>query len=71
MDLAQAAEFQLRLRHRHSDGSWSELERRPDHDPASHDPERDWTSGLSLYVCKACDEEVLVDTSNEAGTSGR
>jgi len=71
MDLVQTAEYQIRLRHRHSDGSVGDFEPRPDHDPASHDPERDWTSGQSLYVCKACDEEVLVDTSNEGQTPAR
>ena len=45
------AEFALRLEHRHEDGSWARLEPRPSHhDPAEHDPERDWANGR-IYVC--------------------
>ena len=51
---------ELQLEHRHNDGSWGELEPRPSHhDPAAHDPERDWASG-TIYVCRTCDEEVRV-----------
>jgi hypothetical protein len=56
MDLSRYEE--LMLRHRHGDGSWGQLEARPDHhDPASHDDERDWDQGRH-YVCSTCDEEV-------------
>jgi hypothetical protein len=59
MDQMRFAE--LTLRHRHSDGSWSPLEPRPErHDPAELDPERDWPSG-QLYACPTCDEQVLVE----------
>ncbi len=50
--------LELQLQHRHSDGSWGEMER-SHHDPADHDPERDWANG-QLFVCKACGEEVVV-----------
>jgi hypothetical protein len=53
-------EAALRLEHRHNDGSWSTLEPRPSHhDPAEHDPERDWAHGR-IYVCSSCNEEVRV-----------
>ena len=55
-----SAEFLLRLEHRHSDGSWSELEARPSHhDPADLDPERGWANG-KIYACPVCDEQVRV-----------
>ena len=60
MDLGRTAELELRLQHRHSDGSWSPLEPRSPHDAASLDPERGWPNGR-LYVCKACDEQVIVE----------
>ena len=51
---------ELMLRHRHSDGSWSELEATAaNHDPAAHDPERAWDDSR-LFVCRACGEEVEV-----------
>jgi hypothetical protein len=60
MDIGRTAELTLRLQHRHSDGSWSPLEQRTPHDAASIDPERGWPAG-TIYVCKACQEEVLVE----------
>ena len=48
------------LEHRHSDGSWYELEPvRTHHDPAQHDPERDWDQGM-VFRCEACEEEVRI-----------
>ena len=67
MDLARSAEYGLRLRHRHNDGTWSDLEPMHDHDPAERDPERGWATG-TLYVCKACDEQVMVEPIEEPGT---
>ena len=49
---------ELALQHRHSDGSWSALER-VHHDPSQHDPERDWEQG-AIFVCKSCEEEVRI-----------
>ncbi len=60
MDQARVREAMMRLEHRHSDGSWSRLEPRPQHhDPTEHDPERRWADG-QLYACPSCDEEVFV-----------
>ena len=60
MDQLNVREALYRLEHRHSDGSWSRLERRPQHhDAAEHDPERAWAGG-ELYVCPTCDEQVRV-----------
>lgn len=52
------AEMSFELEHRHSDGSWSRLER-SHHDPADHDPERDWAN-TTLYRCSRCDEQIRV-----------
>ena len=67
-----SSEMLLRLEHRHSDGSWSTLEPRPDHhDPAELDPERAWANGR-VYACIKCDEQVRVsDISNEPGPTRR
>lgn len=58
----------LRLEHRHDDGSWSAFEPKPSHhDPADHDPERDWANGR-IYVCAKCNEEIRVaDAAGEGG----
>ena len=69
MDLTRTAEYTLHLRHRHSDGEWSDLEARPDHDPSAHDPEREWGSG-TLYVCKSCDEQVFVQPESDPSDAG-
>ena len=56
---------EIQLEHRHNDGSWGELEPRPSHhDPAAHDPEREWASG-TIYVCRTCAEEVRVSVVDE------
>ena len=65
MDLARSAEFQFRLSHRHSDGTWADLEPRPVVDPAERDPEPHW-GGAQLFVCKTCDEQVRVETTGES-----
>jgi hypothetical protein len=59
MDQGRMAELLLQLKHRHSDGSWGTLERRPPHDPAELDPEIGWADG-TLYACRVCDEQVVV-----------
>lgn len=53
--------YELQLQHRHSNGTWSDMELMPD-DPANHDPERGWEEG-QLYLCKACGEQVRVSHS--------
>lgn len=60
MDLIGRADLQLRMQHRHDDGTWATLEPRPAHDsPADHDPEREWADGV-IYACTRCDELVRV-----------
>jgi hypothetical protein len=51
----------LRVEHRHSDGSWSTMhaDAGEHHDPAGHDPEREWAKG-HVYVCRRCGEEVRI-----------
>ena len=57
----------MRLEHRHSDGAWSPLEPRSHHDAADSDPERGWAN-TTIYVCKACDEQVrVVDPVKDPG----
>ncbi|MBI3748476.1 MAG: hypothetical protein HY262_06490 [Chloroflexi bacterium] len=58
----------IRLEHRHDDGTWATFEPRPiHHDPADHDPERDWANGR-IYVCATCNEEIRVaDVAGEGG----
>ncbi len=62
-------EASLRLEHRHRDGTWGRFERVP-HDPADHDPERDWAKGKIVYSCTSCDELVRVTDPNDAPGSG-
>ena len=57
-------EEQLRLEHRHSDGSWGTFER-AHHDPADHDSERVWAKGKIVYSCTSCDELVRVDAPRD------
>lgn len=57
-------EEQLRLEHRHGDGSWGTFER-AHHDPADHDSERDWAKGKIVYSCTSCDELVRVDAPRD------
>jgi len=60
MDRLRYAELELKMRHRHGDGSWGTLQPRPQHhSPSEHDPERDWSSG-TIYECTTCDEEVQI-----------
>jgi hypothetical protein len=61
MDFGRISELSLRLQHRHEDGTWGTLEPRSHHDPAAHDPEREWMTG-EVYACTTCDEEVHVST---------
>ncbi len=58
-------ELALRVRHRHSDGSWGDLDPRPSpHDAADHDPERGWKTG-AIFVCRSCDEEVQIASAED------
>ena len=44
--------------------AWGSLEPTSGHhDPAAHDPEREWATG-TIYVCRACGEEVLVSPAD-------
>ena len=49
-------EMQLRVEHRHNDGTWSRLER-VEHTAVDHDPERGWAKA-PLFQCTSCDEQV-------------
>ncbi len=70
MDRLGYADLALKMRHRHKDGSWGTLERKPQHhSPSEHDPERDWGSG-TIYICATCPEEVQV-VPHEDGSKPR
>jgi hypothetical protein len=65
MDFGRISELALRVQHRHSDGTWGAMDPSPNHhDPAAHDPEREWGTGTT-YLCKACGEEVLITTADD------
>ena len=57
-------ELDLRLQHRHADGSWGELAPVEPHDAAELDPEREWANGR-IYACTTCDEMVRVKPAEE------
>jgi hypothetical protein len=59
---------ELKLQHRHNDGSWSPLQP-AHHDAAAHDPERDWLNG-QRYVCTDCGEEVRITASDRLPANG-
>jgi hypothetical protein len=52
----------LRLDHRHDDGTWSPMEP-AQHGQPEHDAERSWLRGR-IFRCTTCNEEVRV---NEGG----
>ena len=65
MDFGRISELSLRIQHRHTDGTWGDLEPSDEHhDPAEHDPEQEWGTG-TLYLCKACGEGVVVSTADD------
>ena len=67
MDYGRTAELELRIRHRHTDGTWGAMEPRVPPDPADRDPEREWATG-TIYACTECDEQIEVEEiSNPAG----
>ena len=54
---------ELRLEHRHSDGSWSPMT--PNHhESADHDAERSWLR-RRIFRCATCAEEVAVTVGPE------
>lgn len=64
----QLAQLSLRLEHQHSDGTWSPL-KRVHHDPADHDPERDWARS-EVYECTTCEELVRVSPATDEPAGG-
>jgi hypothetical protein len=67
MDFGRTNELALRVRHRHSDGTWGALDPQPPHhDPADHDPEHAWANA-TIYVCRTCEEEVQIGTNGDPG----
>jgi hypothetical protein len=64
----QLGQLSIRLEHQHSDGTWGAL-KRVHHDPADHDPERDWARG-EVYECTTCDELVRVSPAGDEPAGG-
>lgn len=60
----------IKIIHRHGPNDWAELHPRDHHDPADHDPERDWDRGARIYRCESCDEEIAV-VPREGGPEAR
>ena len=59
-------QLQYRIEHQHGDGSWGEMVEMPaHHDPADHDPERDW-SLRRIFRCTSCARTLIV-TPGEGG----
>ena len=59
-NLGQLAGRDMFVEHRHSDGTWGQMVPAPQHhDPAQHDPERDWAYG-KVFRCDVCEEEVRI-----------
>jgi len=60
---------QLRMEHRHSDGSWVELaQQRSAHDAADVDLERAWATRM-IFSCTACEETLTVVREAGGGTA--
>ena len=59
----------LQLEHRHSDGSWSPMER-PAHGEPEHDSERSWLN-RRIFRCPTCDEQVAVTEGADEGGPDR
>jgi hypothetical protein len=57
-------ELDLRMQHRHSDGSWGTLKPREPHSPSEVDQERDWPNSR-LFACTSCDELVRVAPADD------
>ena len=59
---ARIVEMAYRIDHRHPDGSWGEMvEDRSHHNPADHDPERNW-SRFRIFRCTSCEASVTITT---------
>ena len=70
MDQSRIVEMALRIEHRHSDGSWGELqEERTADSPANHDPERAW-GFRRIFRCTSCGDAVTVIEGEEGGDVG-
>ncbi len=69
MDPNLFATSDLRMQHRHDDGSWGTLEPRPaHHSPSEHDPEGEWADGV-VYACTTCDELVRIKPGEDGAPS--
>jgi|EndMetStandDraft_8_1072994.scaffolds.fasta_scaffold2077162_2 hypothetical protein len=65
IDRGSFALAELQLQHKHSDGTWSGMTPEPaDHDPASHDLERELAQG-TIFRCD-CGEEIRVGAPEDA-----
>jgi hypothetical protein len=68
---ARFRELEYQISHRHSDGSWARMEERPEHhDPAQHDPEREWARHR-IFECASCEEAVTLIPGEEGGAPDR
>jgi hypothetical protein len=57
---------EMRIEHRHDDGTWSAM-KPAHHGQPDHDSERSWLRGV-IFRCTTCEEEVAVTQGgDEAG----
>ena len=60
MEQQHMLEADLKLQHRHADGTWSELAEDHEHpNPADRDEERSWAKHR-IFRCRSCPESITV-----------
>jgi hypothetical protein len=60
VDQIRFIQSDLRIQHRHDDGSWGDMiEERPHEDAAEHDIERAWATGR-IFRCSSCADAITV-----------
>ncbi len=67
MEQQHMLEADLKLQHRHADGSWADLVEDHEHpNPADRDVERGWAKGR-IFRCAQCPERFAVGPADEPG----
>ncbi len=53
----------FKILHPHGHG-WVEMHQEH-HDPAQHDPEREWAKGARTFKCDTCEERIVIIPPND------